>query len=201
MQDNPASEVYQQTGVADRRDSDLADLVRLHTGCLPGSLFSRLGAAVTRSLYAYVLKSDMELVVVIRDTGGTIVGGSVVSLNPDTLIRRLLLGSGILFNLLFRFYRFPLNFKRDLPDAYQPGCPELMFLYVDEKHRSLGYGKVLVEGTQQALAERGISRLCVYTEDDPQNRAISFYQGLGYTPAGKATKAGTAYLVFEKQLA
>jgi hypothetical protein len=184
---------------------DLAAVVELHLNSLSGSLFSRAGRAVTRCLYSYAARSRFEIVLVARDSKGGIIGASVVSLSPNTLIRRLLSSSLIAFHLALCIHKLPLfqlmlnasgNEEKQKTDL----MPELMFLFVDNSLRSEGVGGQLLERTHQELVCLGIAQLEVFTESQESNRALAFYLKKGYLPAGTCQKRGRTFCRMVKEL-
>lgn len=56
---------------------------------------------------------------------------------------------------------------------------------VKEKHRSMGYGKMLCQEAEKYLRKRGAACLYTDTPDDPEDRrALTFYIRNGFTPVG-----------------
>ncbi len=120
---------------------------------------------------------------------------------PHTLLRRLVQGSPMALWLLVGVARLPWAGLFDQQPAPGPERPELMFLYVDQALRSGGAGRQLVLLTESAVRQRGPSELTVMTADDPANRALAFYRGLGYVREATVRKYGKAFALFRRTLA
>ena len=58
---------------------------------------------------------------------------------------------------------------------------ELKRIYAKPEERGSGVARSLVSALERAAAERGLSRVVLET-GDRLNRAVSFYESLGYTP-------------------
>ena len=181
---------------------DIGDLAQLHRSSLPDSLVSELGAAYTRSFYRYVTSSSRELVVSERGDGDRIIAGAVLSFDPHGLNRRLLLSTSLVLHLLWklplvlRLAFAPRNSDDGSSDVHD--MPELLLIYAAGEVRSRGIGARLVERIEQALRARGVRQYQVKTVADPANRALSFYERLGFTRSHIVAKQGKRFQVFTK---
>ena len=178
----------------------IAELARLHIECLPSSLFSRLGFRSTHCLYRFVAGSNAESLAVAFDQQGLPVGASVTSFEPATLLRRALLASPLSFFLLFNLNKLPWRSIGDSIDHGLQPLPELMFLFVSPALRSGGIGRELVLLAQNVVLASGGQELSVLTEELQGNRAVDFYQQLGYGVRARARKFGKPFLVFTRRL-
>ncbi|MDP3138752.1 MAG: hypothetical protein Q8N17_20760, partial [Burkholderiaceae bacterium] len=118
--------------------AQIDELARLHCECLPDSLFSRVGLGATRCLYRTMARSPSEVFVLACDSSGLPVGASVTSFEPDSLLRRLVMGSAMTLWLALRFYRLPWSRLRDHQPAPMAAQPELMFLFMRPDRRNAG---------------------------------------------------------------
>lgn len=180
--------------------AQIDELARLHCRCLPDSLFSRVGLGATRCLYRMMARSPSEFFVLALDASDLPVGASVTSTAPDSLLRRLVTGSAMSLWLALRFYRLPWLRLRDHQASPMAACPELMFLFMRPDCRNAGAGARMVRATEQALRARNEKTLFVMTEDRPDNRALAFYQGLGYQAVAKVRKFGVGFVLFSRGL-
>jgi GNAT superfamily N-acetyltransferase len=183
---------------------EVRELAELHRSCLPDSVVSRLGPGYARSFYRYVTRSPRELVLSERDAEDRVVGGAVLSLDPVTLNRRLLTGTQLVPRMALRG-RLLWDLVRDL---LAPGSergdenhlPELLLIFAASSVRGRGIGTGLVARLEAALAERGIAEYRVKTIADPANRALAFYERLGFSRAGEVVAQGRRFQVFRRRV-
>ena len=189
---------------------DIANLAELHISCFKDSLVGALGEVYVRRFYDYVTTSEKEFVAVERDRQGRIIATAVLSLEPVTLNRRLLLHTPLLPRLLRRIpsvlamllstatrsWRTPTNSR-----AYPPATrPELILILTAPAHRSKGLGGALIRQIERRLEALNVSEYEVRTLADPQNAALRFYRRLAFVPAGHAFRLGTCFQVFTRTL-
>lgn len=179
---------------------DLELMARLHWRCLPDSMFSALGMGALCCLYRFIARSPLEAIVVARHDSGVIEGVSVASMDPQSLLRRLLVGSPMAFWVLAGSMRLPWAAVLGSKPPTAPERPELMFLFVSETCRSSGVGRKLVAQTELEILTRGRRVLTVMTRDDPKNRAIQFYETQGYRSEGAVQKFGRPFLLLSRSL-
>lgn len=184
------------------RDDDvrLDSIARLHMSCLPNSLFSILGYSVTKRMYSYLLKSKFELIRVLISDNGNVVGAVVVSFSANSFLLRLLMAPSVLFHIILNSYKIPYSMIFDHTDKKDSNDPELMFIFVDHKYRSLGLGRELMENTHQILGWLGVSKVLVSTENDKKNRAIPFYENIGYQQLDEFISYGRSFIRMAKEL-
>lgn len=185
---------------------DLARLAELHVATLPTSLISRFGLGYARAFYRYVVRSDRELLCLERDQAGALQAGLVVSFDPGSLDRRLLLETPLLLAAALRPWRVPLKhivrdlWSGDTGEDLAGHRPELIIIFVDPACQGRGVGAKLIRQCETALIERRISSYTVKTEDQPHNRALAFYSRNGFRLLGRVERHGVAFAVFEKEL-
>ncbi|MCX7012515.1 MAG: GNAT family N-acetyltransferase [Candidatus Sumerlaeota bacterium] len=187
---------------------ECAELASLHGRCLPDSQVSRLGPAYARAFYRYVSRSPHEFVGVCREEG-RVAGGCVLSLEPETLVRRLAWHTPLLPWALLR--ASPLeeirNWLNRRPrgqgsrdDAFPAGTPELLLIYTDPPLRGRGLGAALLARCEKFAAAHGRRRYGARTEDSPDNAALRFYAKHGFAPCGKSFRHGHAFQLFIKDV-
>lgn len=183
-------------------------VARLHVQCLPHSLIGALGDGYVRSFYRYVARSEQEILVVERDDDGRPVAAAVLSLEPATLTRRLLLRTRLLASLvgsLPRLIALVLASTRG-PRRHPPGeraqvpavRPQLILIFTAEAERGKGRGTALIRELERRLRQRGIPRYEARTESDPTNPALEFYRRRGFGAEGLAVRFGTCFQVFSR---
>lgn len=188
----------------ERLDSRELDVfARMHREVLPGSLVARLGADYTRKFYDYVNDSETEGLLT-RRRDGRIVAGCVLSLDPSSLTRRLLLATPVASSALRAFGRLPwlqlvrgaLSRGRDSA----PSHPEIILIFTTPEARGQGLGAELVGDAESLVRGRGHDNIMVKTLADPGNRALAFYRRCGFDSAGEVLKFGKRLAVFTKSV-
>lgn len=144
--------------------------------------------------------SSAECLAVAFDAQGLPVGASVTSFLPVTLLRRALLASPLSLWLLVNLNKLPWRSVGESSAHGLQTLPELMFLFVSPGLRSCGTGRELVLLTHNAVFACGGLELSVMTEEHDGNRAVDFYQRLGYGLRARARKFGKPFLVFTRRL-
>jgi GNAT superfamily N-acetyltransferase len=178
------------------RDIDL--LARMHLESLPGSLVTRIGPRYARAFYRYIARSEYEEVILHRE-GGEIVAACIVSLEPETMSRRLVLHTPLAFHAPFALLRLPVGAIVARTRGDQPRGAEILLIFTIASARSRGLGAQLIERCQKVVRRHGIARVLVKTRDDPGNRAIAFYERAGFKPLGKVEKFGKALLLLTRE--
>jgi GNAT superfamily N-acetyltransferase len=187
------------------RQPDIARLAKLHVTTLPRSMVSRLGLSYARSFYRYLARSLQELIFLERDREGSIMGACVLSLAPDSLERRLLFGTFLWTRALFNFRKMPWSelLSKAAPQASVELAgekPELLIIFADPAHQSMGIGTRLVALCERALLIRSVRSYRVKTENRNDNRALQFYDRNGFARIANITVHGIDFVLFEKSL-
>lgn len=187
-------------------ERDLEQLARMHVESLPDSLVSELGTSYARAFYGYVAVSSKELLLLERDPGENIAGACVVSLEPESLNRRLLLKTPLLYHLVPKIPRFATLLFRSLlgtqrGDGHAPlSAPELILIFTSGSARGKGLGTKLIRQAEARLRTVGIRSYLVRTAADPANRALGFYRGLGFEPLCIVSRHGQAFQMFTRSV-
>ena len=187
--------------------ADLDRLATLHRESLPDSAVSGFGQAYARAFYQYVESSEKELLILHRASDDRLDGAAVVSLEPQSMERRLALATPLLLHALLHPLWFLVKVRgllsghADDDDARAitakvRGIPELLIIYADSARRDSGVGSFLIQNIEAALAAKGITHYCVRTVDDPANRALGFYSKHGFEALGRTL----GFRVFTKTL-
>jgi GNAT superfamily N-acetyltransferase len=187
---------------------DIEALAALHVASIPDSLITVLGERYARTCYEYFDRSPAELVLVDRDAAGTIVAAAVVSLEPETLNRRLVRHTALLasmcarapqvLSLLWTSARRPRGAAPSPARAVPIAAPELILMFTAASMRSRGVGASLLRSVDETLRQHGIATYIVHTVSDPANRAIAFYRANGFEPSGMSYRLGTAFVTLTR---
>jgi GNAT superfamily N-acetyltransferase len=186
----------------------LDELARLHVGCLPHSLVGALGVPYVRSFYRYVGDSDRELLVVERNETGRPVAAAVVSLEPATLTRRLLLHTPMVLHLLPALPRVAAAARATARASPAPAGgsrvpetePQLILIFTAAAERGRGLATALLRDVERHLHARGISRYEARTEAHESNPALEFYRRRGFDEQGQSVRLGTRFAVFRRDI-
>jgi GNAT superfamily N-acetyltransferase len=191
-------------------ERDIHDLAQLHMSSLTDSIVGALGRDYVMSFYRYVTRSDKEITVVERNHAGTIIAATVVSLQPPTLNRRLLLHTSLLSSFLKQAPRMlSLLWHGRRPvggacasdaTAVPSDVPEMILIFAAAAARGHGVGSALVQQVEQRLQQASVVQYQVRTVADPGNRALAFYRNRNFQPAGTSFKHGKCYQVFTRRL-
>jgi GNAT superfamily N-acetyltransferase len=179
---------------------DIAELAALHAACLTDSSVTALGPGYIRSFYRYIIRSDRELAFVERNESGRIVAAAVVSLEPATLNRRLLLHTSLLVGLVTHpASLLTLAFARSRGPSNH-SLPELILIYTSVDERGRGHATALLEQAERRMRERNVTEYQVKTVADPANPALAFYRRRAFTPSGTSFTLGRQFQVFTRRL-
>jgi|GEM_PF-582874 len=187
-------------------ERDIADIAHLHVTSLKDSLVSELGHKYAESFYRYVDASPKEIVLVERGADDRIIAGAVLSLDPHSLNRRLLLGTPLLLSCLTHITSFvPLLYRtvtgsRSGGHFKTPDLPELILIFASPETRGKGVGRALVHAVEEKLRQIGISEFQVKTVAESSNRALGFYKSLDFIPVGETCQQGRLFQVFTKDI-
>jgi ribosomal protein S18 acetylase RimI-like enzyme len=184
--------------------SDIDRLGELHVAALPHSLVSLLGRRYAKAFYRYIVRSQQEILGVVRNSAGSVNAALVVSLCPSTLEARLACSTPLLPSMLIRAPRLPLRqMAREFLRPDRSGTderPELIIVFTDGRCRGRGIGRSLVRLCEASLKERRLHSYIVKTESVPENDALNFYTRLGFRPLHQVRKFGVGFQIFEKDL-
>jgi ribosomal protein S18 acetylase RimI-like enzyme len=186
-------------------ERDLADLAALHQSCLPDSDVTGFGAAYVRSFYRYLTRSRREIVLVERNNAGRIVAAAVVSLDPHSLNRRLLVGTSLLPHLIrhvFRVVKLTLSpANGNVDEAQVPRTmPDLLLIYTSPDERGRGRASALIDQAETRLRALKVPEYQVRTVADPSNPALAFYRKRNFVLSGTVSKLGRRFQVFTRKL-
>lgn len=190
-------------------DADIRVLARMHRVALPGSLVTMLGERYIHAFYRYLAQSSDEILFLERsgEPGAEILGACMVSMHPEKLYHRLALRTPLLLYVLPSLKRLPLQamirkiFRRaERGSMPQPAGPEIILIFARQELRGNGLGTRLVGRTKTWLRSTSAKRLFVKTQDGVDNRAIRFYEKLGFTRVGLIFDHGKSLVLFEKSI-
>ena len=188
---------------------DLERVAELHVAAIDDSLPSLLGRKFTARFYRFVSASASEWLFVER-LDGRIESACLLSLGPDSLYGRIvrsllpwlaLHGLAALFTQP-AFRTFLRSYVADLVSgghAQQP-APEITYVFTSSERRGHGLGNRLIERIEAFLIERNVPVYHVKTIDNPENRALSFYDRAGFSRLGTFQERGHTFVAFRKTL-
>jgi ribosomal protein S18 acetylase RimI-like enzyme len=192
-------------------DGDLERIARLHRVSLDDSLPSFLGDRYLARFYRYLASSALEQLLVARsgDTGtGSVDSVCVLSFDPGSMQRRAVQATLVPFAVsastalvrdsAFRDLVLRMLTARSGVEGEPPGSPEITHIFTDPAQRGRALGRALVERVDRHLRDRGVPVCYVRTIDDPENRALAFYDRNGYQRVGRTFGAGRGFVVFKK---
>jgi ribosomal protein S18 acetylase RimI-like enzyme len=188
---------------------DIRQLARLHRMTMPHSVLGHMGAATLERYYRWVVQSANEQLFVSRDNG-EIIGAAVLSLSPDSVMRRFITAWPLSFALraTAAFLR-DSAFRRDVRGfllSRENGhaslaMPEVLQIFVAPERQSRRTGSALLDRVEAWLKTNRLSRYCVRTLAEQNDATLAFYQRRGFQPAGESTFCGESYRVLEKAVA
>jgi GNAT superfamily N-acetyltransferase len=172
-------------------DAALASCAALHMTCLPSSLLSYAGEDFTRRFYRNVAASPTDALFYIRDKEGVVVASLVLSEDSDALTRRIPKLPLLAAALVRPRSWWPLfRAVADRSNTGNPVEPTIILLFTHAGFRRRGLSRQLVKAAENFVAERGLSRIAVVTENRPDNAAIPFYLAMGYRQLGHVRRQG-----------
>jgi GNAT superfamily N-acetyltransferase len=190
-------------------EPDIRALAQLHMSCLTDSFVSALGARYVNAFYRYVTRSDKEIALVERNRAGDIVAATVISLEPQTLTRRLLWRTPLLISVVRHAPRILALLRpgdrspsRSAPgDACVPASvPEMLLMFTAPGERGRGLATTLVGRADERLRDLKITEYQVRTVMDSSNRALAFYRDRQFVPRGTSFRLGKVFQVFTRAL-
>ena len=88
--------------------------------------------------------------------------------------------------------------SHDLPPQIT-GLSEVVQIFVDGTCRGAGIGRILLEGVERYLSGEMNPSYFLKTLADPSNRAVGFYERLGFEKLSTVTLSGKPYLFLLKK--
>lgn len=189
---------------------DIDWIATLHLASIDDSLPSLLGAAYLRRFYRFVAASEVETLFFER-IDGDVASVCLVSMEPESLHGRIVKGTSpsLFWYALLALCRSPDSrrfLRQFVTDRLRgaeeaPGGPEITYIFTDPKRRGQRLGARLLARVEAHLRERNVSVYHVKTVDEPDNRALAFYDQSGFRRAGRLVEAGRTFVLFQKALA
>ncbi len=189
--------------------ADAARLAQLHRATLRTSTLGRMGLAPLARYYRWAAVSPDERLFVSRTAEG-IDGAAVLSVDPDTALRRFVMRAPFRFAASAmaaairdrEFRRELVAYGRErLRAASEPGAaPELLQIYVDPFGRNRGVGSRLLARVEQAVTTAGLDRYYARTVVQDNEATLGFYARRGFTAGREQTFCGVRYVLLCKHL-
>jgi GNAT superfamily N-acetyltransferase len=189
--------------------ADFARMVELQRTTLPSSILGRMGAATLTQFYRWAAESPRECLFADR-AGGQVVGGALLSFEPDTVIRRFVSYARTRFGLTlawvvvrdhtFRRDVLAYMWERPWTPAGDTLGPELLQIFFVPHLQGQGRGTALLQRIETAVSGRGARTYFVRTLANDNDKVIAFYCRRGFEPAGEAWFCAQPYVVLRKAL-
>jgi len=185
---------------------DLAAVARVHCDAFPDAAITRLGLGAVRRYYAWQCEPVHDAVNLVAQQGGQLVGfcfagvfrGAMTGFLKRNIVYLLCLVAGHPRNLVDRrfrtrvrsgvklLYRHGIKRVRGSAPSRPAAAPErprsfgILAIATDPRQAGRGIGRALMEAAEAEARRRGFARM--HLSVDPGNqRAIRFYEGLGWT--------------------
>lgn len=188
--------------------NDFAHIAELHVKGIDDSLPALLGQQYAARFYSFLAASSCERLFVER-VAGRVESVCVTSEAPDSLNARIVRATfpslipaalaALQKRPFRRFLRGVLSELAQTTDASK--TPEITYIFTNAQVRGTGMGKRLIERVDQRLGELGFEGYYVKTLDDPDNRALAFYDAQGFERIGTKIESGRRFVEFHKLLA
>lgn len=169
--------------------NDIDTVVKVHESAFPKFFLTQLGAAFLRIYYKSVMNHKDGVLLVCRMDGQTIglCAGTVLSAGFNTsLIKSNLFQFGwesvkILFTKPKCLIHLMKNMSKEDSSVGDDGkYAELLSIAVDPKVQRSGAGKAMLLELEKVLKEKGGERLSLTTDYEDNDKAVGFYESLGY---------------------
>ena len=178
------------------------EIVEMARRGLPGSRLVQLGTYSLDVLVQYVESSALERLVVLRDRNQQLVGFSLISLSPRSLVSRLLRSPKFLFSFVLNFWRirwritsFETLAKKNIDDK-----PEAIFICVSASHRGQGWGSKLITEIEAKLKNENINEYTVKTEAKNNEKVVNFYLKNNFIKDDDLNFCGSYFVFFKKKI-
>lgn len=185
-------------------DGDLDDLVAAHRNFMSGYYTARLGRAYLRRYFWPTILTAPSAVTFLARWDGAVVGLIVCTLDTRRLRSAMLVGGGLLGNLILLakslsdrlVFRSSAQNIVNLFKSEPQGLPaaELFLIAVDSQRRGGGIGRRLMEAMDGWLAERGVGEVFLRVRQN-NPAAIRLYRNMGYAEFATVAEMGDQWLL------
>lgn len=170
---------------------EIDDIVSIHKQAFPSFFLTELGTGFLRLYYRSVMKhKDGVLLVCMLDE--TLIGlcaGTVLSAGFNTrLVKSNFIQFGLeSLRLLFTkpkslFHLMKNMSKVDASVGDNGNYAELLSIAVDPKQQRSGGGRAMLQALELEVKSRGSKEISLTTDYDDNEKAVGFYNSLGYEP-------------------
>ncbi len=177
-------------------------IVEIASQGLPGSKLVQLGTYSLNVVFQYVESSTLERLVVLRDSNNELVGFSLISMSPRSLVPRLLRNPKFLFSFVLNFWRiqwhmpsFQKSHKKNIDDK-----PEAIFICITASYRGQGWGSKLIAEIEAKLKKENINEYTVKTEAKDNEQVIEFYLKNGFIKDDQLNFSDSYFIYFKKKI-
>jgi len=187
-------------------NNDIKKIVDIHMEVLSDDLLPQLGSKYLLSFYQYLNQSEKEIIFIKKEEN-IILGCCIVSLEPKTLLKRVIKFSftNFIISLIIKFFlkqklrKYVFNIVTKSNKTVSK-YPEIAYIFINKNFQSNGIGKELIENARMYLLNKEYTKLYVKTIDNVENKAISFYRQNNFFNYTNFQYAGNKYLYLEKKL-
>jgi len=166
----------------------LNSVVDVHNSAFKGFFLTELGSNFLRLYYESVMKSDDGILYGVFDNDNLIgfcaactrSAGFNSGLIKQNIVRYGIVSLKILFTRPKALFRLGKNLTKTGNVKDDGEYAEILSIAVRQDVQNSGTGKLLVEGVENYLRERGISELSLTTDKFDNDKTLAFYRRNGF---------------------
>lgn len=190
---------------------DIKQIAALQVELLSDSLVSRFGRRYAEDYWRYVGQAKEEAAIIIHAQDGTVAAACSLSLNPQTLSRRLLVHTPLLLHVVRNVLKPWLwltvrsmvvgdnGSAPTAPDYDLVGAAEVVMLMTHPLQRRQGHARALLVKAESILKDRGIQDYYVRTTDE-NSGTVAFYLENGFQKQGHFCAHGVTFRLMTKTI-
>lgn len=169
--------------------NDLEEVVRVHKNSFQGFFLTELGDHFLKVYYDCVRKDERGILLGFYEddqlfgfcAATTLSKGFNAYLVKANFARFSMIAFRLLFTKMPALIRLVKNFTKNNPDVGDDGeYAELLSIGVSDEKQGQGIGKKLLIQLEKKMQLEGCSKLSLTTDYKDNEKAIRFYNGLGY---------------------
>lgn len=168
---------------------DLNAIVKIHDRAFPDFFLTSLGDDFLKLYYESVLNNPAGILLIYKCenevlgfcAGTLLSAGFNTRLIKESFLSYMVQGLRLLFTHPVRIWHLYKNLSKENPDAGDNGdYSELLSIGVDPIKQGGGLGKLMLSSLEEEVKKNGGTRLSLTTDYDNNEKAIGFYNSLGY---------------------
>ena len=168
------------------RLKEIGEIVNLHMENLKDGLLYVLGKEVLKIFYSEMFKDRNSFILAYYENG-KIVGVAASTKDPEELSSKIRKKHffGFVWTIILKSLENPILPLQILTSRYYSKIkPELMFLFVDKRHRGLGIGRELMRATAERFKNMKVKHYKI-TIVSSNLGGKKFYESIGFKKAGE----------------